>query len=333
MKNNTFRSILAPWLQEFVDLKKGLGYKFTGQENTLLAFDRFVINHDHSFCGLTKEITDKWAERRDNKSPLTIYGLVLIVKQFSEFLRSRGLKTYIPVLPKHPQVNFIPHIYTPDEINAIFTASDNLRFRIRNMSACLLIIPCLIRLLYGSGIRIGEALALSNKDVDLNGKCLTLKDTKNGMERLIPLSDSLINVCKEYVHHRNTLPIANLNQESRPFFISLNGRPCNHSAVSNYFRRILLQAGIPFKGNNKGPRIHDLRHSFACHSFLKLSDEGVDLYCAWPYLSTYLGHRSLGSTEQYIRLTAQMYPALLKDTENLYIDILPNLTPKTNPQP
>jgi integrase/recombinase XerD len=90
-----------------------------------------------------------------------------------------------------------------------------------------------------------------------------------------------------------------------------------------------MLADIPFTGNRKGPRIHDIRHSFACHSFLKLSDEGMDLYCSWPYLSTYLGHQSLESTEQYIRLTSQMYPELLKGTDGLYVDVLPEIPAKT----
>lgn len=332
MNNKTFWSVFAPHIQEFIDLKRGLGYKYDCQERMLLVFDQFIMDHSHTLSGLTKEITDKWAERRHNEAPLTIYGKVLIVKQFSEYLRSCGIKTYVPILPKYPESTFIPYIYTHDEISAIFTACDNLRMKMRNMDSCLLIIPCLVRLLYGTGMRIGEALALKIKDFDFTGKCLTLKDTKNGKDRLIPLSVSLLNVCKDYLDHRNNLPIVNLNQGYQPFFISLNGRPCKHSAIYTWFRQILMQAGIPFKGNRKGPRIHDLRHSFSCHSFLKLSDEGMDLYCSWPYLSTYLGHQSLESTEQYIRMTAQMYPDLLKGTDKLYVEILPNLLPNINSQ-
>jgi len=63
----------------------------------------------------------------------------------------------------------------------------------------------------------------------------------------------------------------------------------------------------------------------ACHSFVKLSEEGLDLYCSWPYLSTYLGHQSLESTERYVKLTADLYPELLKDGSNIYMDILPSI--------
>jgi integrase len=189
--------------------------------------------------------------------------------------------------------------------------------------------PCLLRLLYGTGIRISEALSLKNKDVNINERYLTLKDTKNGKDRLVPMSSSLTTVCKDYLEQRNTLPLNGLKREIGPFFVSLNGKGCNQGAVHRWFRKVLVLAGIPFNGNRKGPRIHDIRHTFACHSFLKLSDEDMDLYCSWPYLSTYLGHQSLESTEQYIRLTSQMYPELLKDTDGLYVNVLPDIITKT----
>ena len=193
--------------------------------------------------------------------------------------------------------------------------------------------PCLLRLLYGTGIRISEALSLKNKDVNINGKCLTLRDTKNGRDRLVPISTSLTAVCKDYLENRNKLPIISLKYQNSPFFISLNGEACRHNAVYNWFRKVLLMADIPFTGDRKGPRLHDIRHSFACHSFVKLADEGVDLYCSWPYLSVYLGHQSLESTEKYIRLTSQMYPELLKDTDELYVDVLPDIPVQKKNQP
>jgi integrase/recombinase XerD len=255
---------------------------------------------------------------------------VLVIKQFAGFLRKSDIDTYVPDLPKYPENSFIPYIYTHDEINAIFIASDKLRMKNRNVDSCLLIMPCVLRLLYGTGIRIGEALFLKNKDVDINGKHLTLRDTKNNKDRLVPISPSLAAVCKTYLENRSSLPLRGLEGDNRPFFVSLNGASCKHDAVYNWFRKVLVIAGIPFTGKRKGPRIHDIRRTFACHSFIQLAEAGLDLYCSWPYLSTYLGHQSLESTEQYIRLTAQLFPELLKESDKLYVDILPDLPPQTN---
>ena len=329
MNSKSIWSVFAPHISDFISLKRSLGYKYREEERILYTFDRFILDHGHTCPGLTKEISDKWADGCHNVAKVTIYSKIKIVKQLAEYLRDQGIKTYVPQLPKYPGNTFIPYIYSHEEINAMFRACDSLRMKCRNVYSCLLIMPCLLRLLYGTGIRISEALSLKNKDVNINGSLLTIKDTKNGKDRLVPMSSSLTNVCKDYLEQRNKLPLSGLRRENGSFFVSLNGGECKQGAVHRWFRKVLDLAGIPFTGNRKGPRIHDIRHTFACHSFLKLSDEGLDLYCSWPYLSTYLGHQSLESTEQYIRLTSQMYPELLKDTDRLYVDILPDVPAKT----
>jgi len=328
MSSKSFWSVFAPHLSDFIGLKRSLGYKYKEEERVLYKFDQFILDQGHTSLVLTKEISDKWANKRHNEADLTIYSKVMVVKQFTEYLRDQGIKIYVPQLPKYPGCTFIPYIYSHDEINAIFRACDRLKIKCRNVNSSLLIMPCLLRLLYGTGIRISEALSIMNRDINICGRYLTLKDTKNGKDRLVPMSDSLVAVCKDYLKHRNKLPVSGLKRENGPFFISMNGGVCKLDAVHRWFRKVLEMAGIPFTGNRKGPRIHDIRHTFACHSFLKLSHEGVNLYCSWPYLSTYLGHQSLESTEQYIRLTSQMYPELLRETNGLYVDILPDIPAK-----
>lgn len=326
MKTKIFGSVCAPRMMEFIQLKRSLGYKYQEEERNLFSFDRFALEHEHASQGLTKQIVDEWVKKRYNESDLTRYSKITIIRQFADFLLSCGIRTYIPKLPPYPHSNFIPYIYTYEEMSAMFRACDELRMKHRNPDCCLLIMPCLLRMLYGTGIRISEALSLKNRDVNTDREHLIVTDTKNGKDRLVPLSASLTLVCKDYLNHRCKLPVAGLNQENRPFFVSLNGARCKRDAVYKWFRKVLIKAGIPFTGNRKGPRVHDIRHSFACHCFVKLSDDGLDLYCSWPYLSTYLGHQSLEATEQYIRLTSQTYPELLSHTEGLQVDILP-ITP------
>lgn len=323
MKDRIFWSIYAPYISEFIDFKRSLGYKYGEQERILSNFDKFILEHGYNSIGLSKEVTDKWSERHHNESELTIYNRMVCITQFSGYLRNLGIKSYIPQLPKYPGCTFIPYIYSYEEMAVIFEASDNLRLRQRNMGSSLFIMPCLLRMLYATGIRIGEALALQNKDVNFHDRCLILSGTKNGKDRLVPFTNTLTDVCMEYIDQRNAFPVIGIAREDNPFFVSPNGLRCKHGSIYRWFRKIIERAGIPFVGSKHGPRIHDIRHSFACHSFIKLSDQGMDLYCSWPYLSTYLGHQSLGATEQYVRLTAQLYPELLKDADRLYVDILP----------
>lgn len=89
------------------------------------------------------------------------------------------------------------------------------------------------------------------------------------------------------------------------------------------FKKCLLKAGIKYVGNKQGPRIHDLRHTFACHSLANMAKAGIDLYTSLPILSAYLGHQSLEATNRYVRLTSNIYPELTKDFNSISMNIFP----------
>lgn len=322
MKKRQPESIYASYIKEFINMKRSLGYQYVNEETSFMNFDKFLKTQCNSSIGITKELTDLWLEKHPNDSSIHKYKRLAFIKQFSEYLIIQGFKSYVPQLPKYPDKTFIPYIYSYDDICAVFKACDELRLRRRKTNTALLIMPCLLRMLYGTGIRISEALSLQNKDINIDDRYLTISESKNGKQRLVPFTNSLADVCVEYLRQRNKIPIAGINEQENHFFVSPLGLPCRVNAIHVWFYQILVKAGITVGGSNQSPRIHDFRHSFACHSFIKLSDEGVDLYCAWPYLSAYLGHQSLRMTEQYIRLSSQMYPELLRGTDGLYVNII-----------
>lgn len=163
-------------------------------------------------------------------------------------------------------------------------------------------------------------MALRNQDVNLDEGYLIVKDAKNGKERMLPLSDSLSEVCRRYVHYRSLLPFDSTANDY--FFVTPTGNRCKRERVYRRFREILWKAGIPHSGH--GPRVHDLRHTFSVHSLAMMADSGVDLYCSLPTLSTYLGHQSLSATNGYVRLTSEMYPGLLKDVDLVCLNVFPN---------
>lgn len=190
------------------------------------------------------------------------------------------------------------------------------------MGSSLLSMPALLRLLYSTGLRIGEALDLKDQDVNLEENYLRVKDSKNDQERIIPISDSLVSVCQDYLRYRHLLP---LQRPPTHFFVKLDGRRCGRISVSTWFKRCLHQAGIPYIGRNYGPRIHDLRHTFAVTSLASMAEAGIDLYVSLPVLSRYLGHQSLEATNHYVRLTASMYPDLIRDIDTVCLDVFPKL--------
>lgn len=148
-----------------------------------------------------------------------------------------------------------------------------------------------------------------------------MRDSKNGKEPLIPISESLTAVCKEYVRYRDKLPVP--KAKSIYLFVSLNGNKCSYRSITALFKKRLKRGGIPYVGRNGLPRIHDLRHTFAVTSLATMAEEGIDLYASLPVLSNHLGHQSLEETNHYVRLTANMYPELLNDVHSLCLDVFP----------
>lgn len=206
-----------------------------------------------------------------------------------------------------------PIHFSKEELSHIFNAADELLLVRRDFSSLIFSIPALLRLLYSTGMRIGEAILLKNRDVDIISRIIVLRDTKNKRERQIPIGETLFQVLDQYMIKRNKLPIPDVNNPNSPFFISLNGKPLGGKTVRYWFLLILKQCHINYVPG-VGPRIHDLRHTFAVHALDKLVKEGSDIYCCLPILSVALGHKCVSDTEYYLRITNQVYPDLSEVT-------------------
>ena len=168
-------------------------------------------------------------------------------------------------------------------MEAILKASTELRIRLATMGSSIMCMPATIRILYATGIRINEVLSLKDEDVNTEDQYLKVRDSKNGKERIIPISKSLTKVCKQYRRYRNKLP---LSKRAIYFFTCLNGKKCGYGSVTSWFKECLRQAAIQCTDNGL-PRIHDLRHTFAVTSLANMAAAGIDLYASLPILSNY----------------------------------------------
>ncbi len=326
MKNDKFYygSVYAPYFKRFIAMKQALGYVSLRTEWIFLELDRFFLEGKVEALGITREQVDRWRATRINDAPPTLYTKYCVLAQFCRFMCKVGYDSFVPRIPPNIAKNsFTPYIYSDREISAIFNACDSLRLYDGHMTTIQFIIPAIIRLLYGTGLRVSEALSLKNRDVDLDKRSILIRKAKNGEERLIPLSDSLAIVLGQYLNYRDRIPVPNIPGANGFFFISPNGTYCKSGSVYKWFRKVLSEVGIPHQGDHKGPRVHDLRHTFAVHSMVKMVRSGLDLYYSLPLLSVFLGHKSLGSTEHYVRLTAEVYPDLLKDQEGIGAYVFP----------
>jgi integrase len=135
------------------------------------------------------------------------------------------------------------------------------------------------------------------------------------------MSESLVERCNKYSRKAHeTYP------QNPYFFPSPYGGKYSDKGIYSYFRRFLWSAGISHGGRGHGPRVHDLRHCHAIHCLKKWVKQGEDLTALLPYLSAYLGHVDLRASQYYLRLTADLYPTIVKAVETKY----PNLIPEVN---
>lgn len=314
--------IYAGLIAEYVRHKRSLGYKMEDVEERLRRFDQLTIDRGETEIGISRELADEWCKPLPMESGNNRYGRISILRGFSSYLQVVGYESYVPPLPKVSS-SFVPHIYTRQEMAAIFRECDKLTLARHYMNSVRCTMPCLIRMLYGTGIRIGEAMRLTHRDVDFTQGVLVLRGCKNGQDRLVPMSLSLREICKDWVAYKERLGLS--VDAGSPFFTSANGQRFSESSIYEIFRIVLQRAGIGHGGRSKGPRLHDLRHTFCVNALVKMSEDGMDLYCSMPILMTYMGHQSLEATNRYVRLTKEMFPHLLMKMDDAYKYVFPEI--------
>jgi len=165
-------------------------------------------------------------------------------------------------------------------------------------------------------MRISEALNLKTSDVNIVEGVLRIRMAKNNKDRFVPMVSSLVERCKTYLRETHID-----NTPESYFFPGRHDACYDKSTIYYRFRQYLWKAGISHSG--KGPRIHDIRHTYCVHRLKKWTIAGKELTNLIPYLSAYLGHSDFRGTEYYLRLTADMYPELVSKMELYYRDVIP----------
>lgn len=316
MNRPLFQSIFEEEMNEYLDMKTEMGFKETSFISNLKLFDSFCFNAGLIQKEFTEEDANRWLERRLNEESTTHYSRINCVKHFLIFMRIKGLPIYVTRDIRFHPTEFKPHIYTADEINRYFWEVDHFEFpcsRIKEIE-----IPVIFRILYCCGTRINETLSLKKKDINLKTGVIILSETKNNNQRMIVISDELNELINEYARK-----CFYMYSDDDYIFVNKSGRKLSGDMIHDIHLKILKRAGIPYYGNNYGPRVHDWRSTFAVNSFRKLSDSGMDMYVALPIISAYMGHKTIYATEQYLQLTLDHFPYLqekMKDKMNRVFD-------------
>jgi len=166
------------------------------------------------------------------------------------------------------------------------------------------VISTLIGLLYATGLRIGEALNLTLADVNLKGSCLIIHRTKFDKSRYVPLSSSTVRQLNSFLYKRKKAGFS--IKPTAPVFVNPNGQSYGASTVYTVFLEIVRDLKLRGPKGERGPRIHDFRHSFAVNRLAAWYKQGIDLSTKLPLLATYLGHTTMICTGVYLHATAEL---------------------------
>ncbi|MVX67377.1 tyrosine-type recombinase/integrase [Clostridium chromiireducens] len=297
---------LSEMLEGFIRQKRALGCQYNSEAGCLAVFDRFTMNFNFEKNTLPKYVVDEWIRKKPNEKNLTQIKRINLIKQVGQYIKDQGQESYIPP-SKFTSINtpiYIPYIFSAEEIKLLLQYADAYQSTIRSPYLHL-IVPVVFRILYGCGLRVSEVLRLQVKDIDLEHRVLTIRNTKFSKDRYVPMASSLNEKCSDYLKRMH--PIAN----PEDYFIkSPSGYKYTQEAVYYWFRVILWKIGISHGGKGHGPRVHDLRHTFAVHCLKRWVLNEKDITAALPVLSAYLGHSDLRGTQIYLRLTADLFPSI-----------------------
>lgn len=318
-KSPSMTGVFAKVAEDFVIFKRSAGLKYENEPKCLSQFCHFSKKQGVTKIEIPRSLAEKWIAPRDGEAVSTRSHRITCVRQFAIYLNHLGYDAYIvPELKGLQRESFVPYIFTHDQIASVIKAVDETTPRevARNMHLAL---PVIFRILYGCGLRVSEVVGLQYKDVNLADGILTIREAKTDKDRFIPLSDSVRKSCIAYADK------IWWEKDSDYFFLAPDRTMISPMTVYQRYRRYLEVAGISHGGKGQGPRLHDLRHTFAVHVLQKWIKEEANLSAKLPILSTYMGHKTVRSTAQYLRLTAEVYPDLIKKVESSCAYVIPEV--------
>lgn len=322
-ESSIFHSPLAKTFDVFIHQKRTLGYRYQTEAAILRRFDRFLVEQGLDEPILARRVVEAWMAKRGYERPRTHATRTAVVRQFAHFMLDRGMQAY--VLPSYVgapvRLDFVPYIFSREEIRRMLAAVDALpSYPISPKRG--LIMPEVFRILYGCGMRVGEVLRLRVDDVDLTSGVLRIREGKFRKDRFVPVADGMLERLRRY----NGKLEGRLPQN--PFFPAPHGSHYSTCAVYTVFRQTLRDTGIPHGGRGNGPRLHDLRHTFAVHRLENWIQQGADLGAKLPVLAAYLGHQSIAGTQRYLRLTPHVFPGITAGLEKVVGHAIPQEVPE-----
>jgi integrase len=292
-------------LTEYVAARRALGARLEEPAKTLRQFVKFLARKKARF--ITIRLALEWSQQcRNPVQRATCARKLSMVRQFARWLNA--IEPRHQVLPRglldvrHRRSK--PHIYSDEEITRLMAEAARLRSPMRMKALTL---ETLIGLLAATGLRPGEAAALEIGDVNLEAQVLVIRESKFGKSRQIPIHPSTIAALRRYAQHRDQIFCDHGNSF---FFVADRGTALELGAVRRWFCKVSRACGLRTKTERhrcgRGPRLQDLRHTFATRRLVEWYKTGSNVAAQMPKLSTYLGHSSVACTYWYIEAVPEL---------------------------
>lgn len=296
-------SSLRDSLESYLALRRALGARLAEPGIALSAFVRHLEGDGQ--VHITVESAVRWARQPEWAQPATWARKLTAVRGFASWLSAGDGRTEVPprglLAARHRRNS--PHIYSRQEIRRLLWHARRLPsktgLRARTFTT-------LLGLLASTGLRPGEAFALDVGDVDLRGGILAVRDSKFGKSRFVPVSRTTRQALGRYSRFRDAaLP----QRETSAFLITERGTRLAGSATRRTFAALCAEIGLRpslRRRSGRGPRLHDLRHTFATEKLIEWYRAGLDVDREIPKLTTYLGHSEVANTYWYLEAVPEL---------------------------
>ncbi len=311
---NTLRQAV----QEYLALRRGLGFKLKETGKGLHDFVTFMEKHGASY--ITQALALAWAQQPINVQPVHWAQRLTFIRGFARYRSATDPHTQIPqqgLLPFHPK-RARPYLYSDDEIQRLLRAALNMPYCYERSELRPWTYHCLFGLLSVSGLRLGEARNLELQDVDLKAAVLTIRNAKFGKSRLVPLHSSTCKVLADYIARRQRHWRARV--VSSCLFVSNWGNRLDSGDIHRTFYALSRQIGLRGVSERHGPRLHDMRHTFATNTLVRWYKSDQDPERRLPILSAYLGHVHIADTQWYLSGSPELMREAMRRLEHRWED-------------
>lgn len=291
-------------LADYVATRRALGATFREPAVSLSHFVDFLEAEGAEF--VTVERAVRWTMGPAGVEAATWARRLCAVRQFAKWLCVTDPRTELPPLSllRAQHRRKPPYIFSDQEIERLMAQASLLP---SPTGLRALTHSTLIGLLAGTGLRPGEALALDSQDVDLHSGILSIRWSKFGKSRFVPVHESVRAAMADYAGRRDK---ARPSRSTKAFLVGERGERLGHSAARRTFAHLSQSIGIRAMSEGRrigrGPRLQDLRHTFTTKRLIEWYRAGYDVERMMPGLSTYLGHSDVHCTYWYIQAVPEL---------------------------